>query len=236
MATAVLKVTEPAWFKLAVAEIGTVEGVGDLDNPKVLAYYRDAGHPEIDHDAVAWCAAFACAILERAGFRSPRSLAARSFLQWGKELSEPYVGCIAVLSRGKSSWEGHVGFVAQWDEKNVWLVGGNQGDAVKVQAFPRSRVLGFREPITPENSRTIAAAKTSVVSSTVSAMSQAASAAIPAPDVLAQMADAGSTFAGTLSGLSQFLPLMGAVAAIIGGVSAAVCFYARMDDLAKKGR
>ena len=67
---------EPAWLTLARAEIGVREGAGAANSPVVLQYYRDARHPEIEHDDVAWCAAFACAMLERAGVRSPRALIA----------------------------------------------------------------------------------------------------------------------------------------------------------------
>ena len=42
------------WLDLAEAEKGTKEGAGDRDNPVVLAYYADAGHPELEHDEVAW--------------------------------------------------------------------------------------------------------------------------------------------------------------------------------------
>ncbi len=44
----------------------------------------------------------------------------------------------------RDSWKGHVGFYAGHDQSKVWLLGGNQGDAVNVRDFPRKRILGVR--------------------------------------------------------------------------------------------
>jgi hypothetical protein len=43
------------------------EWPADSDKPVVQAYYKDAGHPEVRHDSVPWCAAFVSAMLARAG-------------------------------------------------------------------------------------------------------------------------------------------------------------------------
>lgn len=228
--------TEPAWMTLARGERGVREGDGAADNPTVLQYYADAGHPDIDHDSVAWCAAFACAMLERAGFSSPKQLTARSFLTWGKEIGGPRVGAIVVLKRGRSAWQGHVGFVAAWGEGWVAVLGGNQGDSVSVEHFPTDRVLGYRMPVTVENSRTVAAAVVGATSGAVSASAQTIASNIPEPETLVQMAEAGSTFATSLGALADFLPVVSVIAALITVFSAAICLYARLDDLNSKGR
>ena len=44
-------------YELAKAEVGTVEWK-DGHNPKVVAYFRDAGHPQVKDDETAWCASF----------------------------------------------------------------------------------------------------------------------------------------------------------------------------------
>jgi len=97
---------------------------------------------------VAWCAAFVGACLERAGIVGTRSLMARSYLAWGQATTEPRTGAIAVLSRGSDPSLGHVGFLVGLTASDVILLGGNQGDAVSVQAFPRSRLLDLRWPAT----------------------------------------------------------------------------------------
>ena len=53
-------------YELAKSEVGTMEWA-EGSNPKVVAYYRDAGFPEVKDDAVAWCAAFVGAMIKRAG-------------------------------------------------------------------------------------------------------------------------------------------------------------------------
>lgn len=150
------KPKEPKWLTLARAELGVREGAGAANNPRVLAYYKDAGHEEVDHDDVAWCAAFVGAMLHRAGLPTSGSLAARSYLTWGKGISKPYPGCIAVFKRGKS-WQGHVAFYLSQGEAGIQVLGGNQGDAVSIMRMKPSDLLGYREPVTVGNSRTLRA-------------------------------------------------------------------------------
>src|SRR6476646_1130208 len=49
---------QPRWLELAWADLGVAEGPGDANNPTVVRYYADTGHPEVRADEVAWCAAF----------------------------------------------------------------------------------------------------------------------------------------------------------------------------------
>lgn len=137
---------QPAWLTLASHDLGTVEGIGKANNPKVVAYFKDAGFAGVKDDATAWCAAFVNAMLERAGRRGSRSLAARSFEGWGVGLTEPALGCIATKKRGNSSWQGHTGFVVGANKDQIFLLGGNQGDKVSVAAFKRSEFTAFRWP------------------------------------------------------------------------------------------
>ena len=53
-------------------------------------------------------------------------------------------GVVVILARGPSS--GHVGFLEDWDDDRVKLLGGNQGNAVTKAWFPMSRVIGWRIP------------------------------------------------------------------------------------------
>ena len=71
---------------------------------------------------------------------------ARSYLRWGAALDEGRFGAVAVLSRGSDPAAGHVGFLLGETDAHFVLLGGNQGDAVGVAAFPKTRLLGFRWP------------------------------------------------------------------------------------------
>jgi uncharacterized protein (TIGR02594 family) len=137
---------QPRWLAFAWADLGVAGTPGPANTQRVLRYYADAGHPEIADDDVAWCAAFTGACLERAGVPGTRSLLARSYLDWGEPLDDARTGAIAVLSRGGDPSLGHVGFLIGETPSAVILLGGNQGNAVTVSAFPRSRLLGLRWP------------------------------------------------------------------------------------------
>src|SRR5262245_10094655 len=141
--------SEPKWLELARAELGVAEIVGPEDNPRVLAYYADAGHPEVKHDEVAWCAAFAGAMLKRSGKPTPPknvSLLARSYETYGSKLAEPRVGCLAVFPRG-AAWQGHVGFVAGvHGSGNIDLLAGNQGNRVSIVLCASKDAVAFVWP------------------------------------------------------------------------------------------
>lgn len=136
-------------YDLAQAEIGTVEWTKG-DNPKVLAYFRDAGHPQVTNDETAWCAAFVGAMLHRAGMPTSGSLAARSYLAWGEPVdrADAREGDIVIFSRGSSSWQGHVGFFVRDNGDTITVLGGNQSNAVNRRGYgvnsQTSKLLGIR--------------------------------------------------------------------------------------------
>ncbi|WP_441228224.1 NlpC/P60 family protein [Tardiphaga sp. 20_F10_N6_6] len=136
----------PNWIVLARADLGTLEGVGESNNPRVISYFVDAGFSGVKEDAVAWCAAFVGAQLKRAGIRPSLSLAARSYERWGVGIQAPAFGCVATKRRGGSSWQGHVGFVVGANDKKVFLLSGNQDDAVSIATYPRAEFTAFRWP------------------------------------------------------------------------------------------
>lgn len=135
---------QPAWLTAAWAEFGVREVVGSGDAARVVRYFRDVGHAQITNDETPWCAAFVGAMLKRADLEGTGSLLARSYLKWGVALDEPRLGAITVLTRGSDPGAGHVGFYVGASGESIFLLGGNQGDAVSVAAFARTRLLGYR--------------------------------------------------------------------------------------------
>jgi len=133
-------------FDIAKTYIGTVEGPGPENNPVVMGMYASVGHDWVEHDSVAWCAAFVGHCLEKAGLRSTRKLTARSYLDWGIPVAvhDAQPGDIGVIPRGSSSWQGHVFFIDRIEGAWVWGLGGNQSDAVNVKRYPVSKLLGVR--------------------------------------------------------------------------------------------
>lgn len=132
------------WLDIAKSEMGTAEVPGPKHNPRVVGYFRTIGMPQVTDDETAWCAAYVGSCLERSGLRSTRTAWARDYLKWGKRVYTPTTGCIVVLDRGGGF--GHVGFYIKHDNHHIWLLGGNQSNAVNVSSFPIERVLGYRMP------------------------------------------------------------------------------------------
>ena len=139
--------TMNAAYKLAETEIGTVEWK-DGSNPKVVAYFKDAGHPEVTDDQTAWCAAFVGAMLYRSGMAGTGMLNARSYLSWGEAVDrkDAQPGDIVILSRGNSTWQGHVGFFVRDNGSTITVLGGNQANAVNRRAYrvDGGQLLGIR--------------------------------------------------------------------------------------------
>jgi len=76
------------------------------------------------------------------GTNSP---AARSWLDWGKPVKEPYPGCIVILERGKNSWQGHVGLYIGETPHKIKILGGKQNNKVGISYYSKEKVLGIRE-------------------------------------------------------------------------------------------
>ena len=135
-------------YQLAKAEIGTVE-FANGSNPKVIAYFKDAGHSEISDDATAWCAAFVGAMLKRAGLKGTGALNARSYLGWGEAIArkDAHEGDIVVFRRGDCAWQGHVAFLVCDTGQSLTVLGGNQRDSVSSQAIKADLLLGIRRAL-----------------------------------------------------------------------------------------
>ena len=132
------------WLTLAKGEIG----VHEVYNESRVHYYwkkaKLSGLAKFPATQIPWCSGFLCAMMELAGIRSARTDGAKNWLGWGVELEEPCDGCVVVFTR---TGGGHVGIVVGEDEYgNLLVLGGNQGNAVNVKSFNRSRVTGYRYP------------------------------------------------------------------------------------------
>ena len=92
-----------------------------------------------------WCATFMNMVLAKAGYSGTNSDAAKSFAQYGRRISEPRVGAIAVLTRGKNG--GHVGVVSGVDANgNPIIISGNHNKRVGEATYARSRVIAYVMP------------------------------------------------------------------------------------------
>tara|TARA_R110000868_G_scaffold276708_1_gene536428 strand:- start:921 stop:1559 length:639 start_codon:yes stop_codon:yes gene_type:complete len=141
------KQTSELLHTIAKDQEGTWEWAGSDHNPAVLAMYAASGHPQIDNDEVPWCAAFVGSVLAEAGLQNTGSLMARSYSKWGVEVerADACIGDIVVLKRGSDPRFGHVAFLnAPIVTGMVSLLGGNQGNQVRVSQYNPSDIVSIR--------------------------------------------------------------------------------------------
>lgn len=118
----------------------------NAQNSMIQEFLADGG-VNLDPAKTAWCAGFINAVLEKNGITGTGSNLARSFLNWGEDVTDsPQEGDIVVLTRGRrNSWKGHVGIFQGFDENgNILVLGGNQGNRVSIKPYDAGKLLGFR--------------------------------------------------------------------------------------------
>lgn len=136
----------PSWMKLAAGELGQKEA-----DPysRVHLYFEKCGVAP-DPRGTPWCRYFVDYCLRESGWETPSGGMARGLVHWGTDidLSNAKLGDIVILWRGThdDGVSGHVGFFIKQDAGHVYLLGGNQGDAVTEAKFLKSRVLFVRRP------------------------------------------------------------------------------------------
>lgn len=132
------------WLDEARRHIGLREVPGVTTAPTIGRWLRELRAWWAD-DETPWCGVAVAAWMRAAGIEPARNwFRARAWLEWGAPITEPAAGCVVVVGRAGG---GHVGLVIGEDERGrLMVLGGNQGDAVTVAPFERSRVLGYRWP------------------------------------------------------------------------------------------
>ena len=96
-----------------------------------------------------WCSIFLFWAAKEAGITTlpdkQNVPMARSWLSIGKKKETPEMGDVVILKRGQNPMTGHVGLFCRFTEKEVCLLGGNQGGRVSFSFFSQNDILGFRE-------------------------------------------------------------------------------------------
>lgn len=132
-------------FNIALQEYGIKGFPGSKHSERILTYFRAPGFKWVKDDETAWCAAFVNWCFWKAGLKVPGTLAARSFLSVGKRTHSPKLGDLVVFWRGtKDGALGHVAFFIRESPYGIWVLGGNQSNAVNIALFPKEQVLEYR--------------------------------------------------------------------------------------------
>jgi uncharacterized protein (TIGR02594 family) len=144
------------WMAIATGEVGVSELAGPGQDNKRIVEYHGATSLLAKDDATPWCSSFVNWVMKKAGHRGTNNALARSWLDWGEPLSSPRYGAITVVKRRGAQSDAatgsttgfHVAFYVGSTATHIELLGGNQGDSVKISKYPLSayELHGFRWP------------------------------------------------------------------------------------------
>jgi len=98
------------WMEIAKKEIGQKEIAGKDNNARIVQYHSTTTL-KATKDETPWCSSFVNWVMTQSGYKGTNSASAFSWKSWGKRVSEPCSGAIAVFDHGKGA--GHVGFVSK---------------------------------------------------------------------------------------------------------------------------
>ncbi|MFN8393493.1 MAG: TIGR02594 family protein [Bacteroidia bacterium] len=136
------KLEKPSWISVAEGELGVKEIEGAKHNPRVIEYHATTG--KFKDDETPWCSSFANWVMLQAGQQRTGSALALSWANYGKKLSKPAYGSIAVFKHANGT--GHVGFVVGVDKGRIQVLGGNQSNMVKISSMGTSEVVAYVVP------------------------------------------------------------------------------------------
>jgi len=128
---------------------------------EIFQRYELSNLTGIDPVRTQWCAAFVNSILAMSDIPGSKTvsdnpLTARSFLEWGEPIDPADIqrGDIVVFPRGRSDWQGHVGFYIDTriiDGYPMYVIlGGNQDNTVDYDLFAPGTALDIRRYVITE--------------------------------------------------------------------------------------
>jgi uncharacterized protein (TIGR02594 family) len=126
------------------AGFGQMTTSGGFGSSNVVAEARRylGGNPT--GRARLWCARFMNMVLQRSGFHGTGSDMAASFARYGRRVSGPRVGAIAVMGRRGG---GHVGIITGVDAHgNPIMISGNNRNRVREAPISRGRIYAYVMP------------------------------------------------------------------------------------------
>lgn len=134
-----------ASFRNAQASANASASVAGFGSSNVVSEARRYLGTNPTGRTALWCANFMNMVLQRSGHQTSGSNMASSFASYGRRVSGPQVGAIAVMSRGKRG--GHVGVVSGIDANgNPIIISGNHNRRVAEATYPRGRVYAYVMP------------------------------------------------------------------------------------------
>jgi uncharacterized protein (TIGR02594 family) len=146
----------PPWLELLreEARTGVREVLGPEHNPRIIEY-GTAVDLIVSTDEIPWCSDVINWLFMKLKMERTRSAAARSWLEYGISLKYAALGAICIFKRG-GGWQpskevidapGHVGLLVDIVEPDTMtILGGNQGNRICEDVYPRNLLLDMRWP------------------------------------------------------------------------------------------
>lgn len=132
----------------ALKHIGIREFSGKHSSSPTILFWLRQLIPYAKEDEINWCSAFAANVVKTALQLEhiPVDASARSWLRYGYPTDKPEMGDMVIFWRNSpESWEGHIAIYIRENSRYVWVLGGNQSNAVSIAPYEKSRVLGYRK-------------------------------------------------------------------------------------------
>lgn len=137
----------PIWLETARKYIGTKEIPGASHSTVILAWAQYLGgwvKSFFTSDEIPWCGLAAGALFKSCGYTIPKNpLSALSWASWGQKMPKPTIGAVLVFKRPEG---GHVGLYEGEDKACYHVLGGNQGNMVKISRIEKARCVAVRWP------------------------------------------------------------------------------------------
>lgn len=131
---------------------GERELPGGKSNPWILQLIQRHFPRIFDDGGASWCGLFMEEVMHRScGLIPEKPALARNWMKVGEEVTRnPLPGDVVVLWReSERSWKGHVGIYIRERDDQIYLLGGNQSNAVNIRAYKSERILGIYRHYTP---------------------------------------------------------------------------------------
>lgn len=129
----------PEHLTAVLSVYGLQETPGSADNPQLMAMMREAGFKDYAHDSIAWCAGLLSWAEIQAGRPGPHTLSSQAFKKYGVGVDAAKLADILVWEHLDKPGFGHVGLYVGETPSHYASLGGNQGDAVCVRFYTRSK-------------------------------------------------------------------------------------------------
>jgi uncharacterized protein (TIGR02594 family) len=135
----------PAWITEARSLMGAKEIPGPRHNSWITAQWAKLGASWFNDDETPWCGLFVAHCMQVAGQPYPgkgQFARALSWKDWGKPCGS-ILGAVAVFGREGG---GHVGFLVGESADRLYVLGGNQSNAVNIMPIAKARLVALRWP------------------------------------------------------------------------------------------